>query len=119
MSVNKVKLNELKEFDENEIRSVRTLGKIEGIFAARRILTATNGTPIKSKAFGTDLEVIDLTDSKGEVKTYWCDAGMRGALKLGKVEAGMHLEIIHTGEKKLDDSGFKVQTYDVMQLVTA
>lgn len=77
-----------------------------------------------SRAYGTELFQIELSDPKsGEIKTYWCDAGLRGTLKMAKVKPGTLVEVVHTGEKKIeteDEAGKviqgTVQTYEIWEV---
>ncbi len=98
----------------NSIKSLRET-TVTGMFNGVRQLTDLEGNPVLSKAYETQLFVMDLTDVKTkELTSFWADAGLRGTLKLCQVKDGMILEITHTGEKKIDSG--TVQTYDIFEL---
>lgn len=65
--------------------------------------------------FGQELMTVELTSpDDGEVRKYWLDAGLRGSLKMARVKPGQLLEIVHTGEKEIEQG--TVQTYDLFPL---
>ena len=56
-----------------------------------------------------------LKDIKtGEANKFWADAGIRGSLKMARVEPGQPIEIVHTGDKEIEQG--TVQTYDIFAL---
>lgn len=95
-------------FDDKYGKTIR--GKFAGVSP---MMTMDNQQVVGS--FNQPLYTMELAEvdgaAKGELTKFWCDGGLRGALKLAKVEPGMEIEIVHTGEKKIEDG--KVQTYDV------
>lgn len=93
------------------IQSIRDLKSVKGAFVGIEKLTNEMGEAILSKAYGNELFKLLLSDENGEVNEFWADAGLRGSLKMGRVSAGMKIEIVHTGEKEIDAG--TVQTYDI------
>jgi len=90
-------------------------GSATGIAGEFKQLTKEDGSPVLSNTYGNHLYTLDLINpTSGEIKTYWADGGLRGALKMARVNPGMHIEIVHTGEKKIDQG--TVQTYDIFEL---
>lgn len=102
----------------SEILSVRTDGKIggfaEGFFGELKPMLTHAGETVRGN-FDQELHTMTLTDFEtGEIKTYWADGGIRGSLKLARIENGQPIRIVHTGEKKIDEG--RVQTYDVFRM---
>lgn len=104
--------------------SFRDPGPHTGIIGEITQMVKDDGSPVLSRAYGTELFTIELSDPKsGEVKKYWVDAGLRGTLKSSKnVVPGMFVEIVHTGEKKIETTDADgevikatVQTYDIYE----
>lgn len=96
------------------ILSVRDFeGGVAGTLGERQTLTRDDGTPCLGN-FGQVLETFELVSKTGEVQKYWMDGGLRGAFSMAKLKPGMNVEIVHTGEKKLE-TGF-VQTYDIFEI---
>lgn len=105
--VRKKKLNQA-------ILSVREKGSVQGVLGEMAKLTTLEGQVLQSR-YGTDLETFELTNQdSGEIEKFWLDGGLRGAFKMAKVKPGMLVEIVHTGEKDIDEG--TVQTYDVYEL---
>lgn len=101
------------------ILSIRDMKTVQGEVGELKQLIKDDGTPAQSKAFGTDLYTLDIISDKGEVKTFWADAGLRGSFQMAKIKPGMFLEINHTGEKDITTSDGKaatVQTYEIYEL---
>lgn len=97
------------------IESIRDLKTVTGKVGERQKMERADGTPVENK-FGTQLETIELITNAGEIKKYWVDGGLRGALSLSKVTPGMMVEIVHTGEVKHDEYNTILQTYDIFEV---
>jgi hypothetical protein len=97
---------------------------VQGEVGELRQMFKANGEP-KRGSFDQELYTLDFIDlHTGEVKKFWADGGVRGALALGEVKPGAKVEIVHTGETEIEwndedtgktGKGF-VQTYDVFAL---
>lgn len=101
------------------ILSIREMKTVQGEVGEIKQLIKEDGTPAQSKAFGSDLYTLEMISDQGEVKTFWADAGLRGAFQMAKVRPGMFLEINHTGEKDITTSEGKaatVQTYEIYEM---
>lgn len=98
------------------LRNDKGPGKItRGIFLGTAPMLRETGEPIQGN-FDQELHTMEMADlDTGEVKRYWADGGIRGALKLAKVARDTPIEIEHTGDKLVSDLG-KVQTYDIYDL---
>lgn len=97
----------------SEINSLRET-TVSGILGETVAMTRNDGSPAVGK-FGQELWTFELADKKtGEIKKYWGDGGLKGAFSLSKVKPGMHIEIVHTGEKEIEQG--TVQTYDLFDL---
>jgi len=98
----------------SEINSVRIDGKTggtaAGYFGNLQPMRNFAGEVIKGN-FEQDLFTFTLRDEHGEEKQYWADGGLRGALKMAKVQDGQCIFIEHTGTKKIDEG--TVQTYEI------
>jgi hypothetical protein len=100
-----------------EIKSIDEANKTaEGKIGEVRTLTKADGTVILNK-FDKELEVLDLLNpNDGEITSYWMNGGLRGAMSMGKVKPGMHVEIEWTGKKVLPDMDKPIDTYRIYQL---
>ena len=98
------------------LRMDNDVGKVTtGFFDAVVPLLKENGEPVQSRTYGNDLFHLKMRDLQTEEEMiYWADGGIRGALKMAKVLAGTAIEIVHTGQKKIEDG--TVQTYDIFAL---
>lgn len=98
----------------SEILSVRNDDKAggfaSGFFMGVKPVMTMDNEHVKGN-FDQPLYTMDLRQKDGEILTYWADGGIRGALKLAKVQEGQPIFIEHTGTKKIDEG--TVQTYDV------
>lgn len=104
----------------SNILSVRDFENgVEGFLGEVQPLTKNSGDQVTG-SYGQNLYTVELLDLvTREVKKYWCDGGMRGALTLAKVQPATPIAIVHTGETTMDlDNGQKgkVQTYDIFRL---
>ena len=85
-----------------------------GIFLGFEPLTTEVGE-IKRGNFDQELFVMQMQNlSGGEIQKYWADAGIRGTFKMGRIQNGQAVEIVHTGKKEIEQG--TVQTYDVFGL---
>lgn len=92
-----------------EIKSIRETGVAKGVVGELTQLMKQDNTPVQG-SYGQDLYTIELIDkATGEVTKWWADAGFRGTMKMLKIQPGQHIEVEHTGEKKIDSG--TVQTY--------
>ncbi len=82
-------------------------------------MLAADGS-VRKGNFGQDLWTVSLFDlTNGEEKVYWGDGGLKGAFTLAKVNPGMAIEIVHTGEKEhVGDFDATLQTYEIYELET-
>lgn len=110
-----------KKLGGGSILSVRDFKEgVVGIVGEIKQLFKQDNTPITG-SFGQLLHTVELTDpSTGEVQNYWADGGLRGALKLAKVQPNTPYFITHTGETEMElpdgKKGF-VQTYEIAEAV--
>ena len=85
---------------------------VSGVMGEINQMKREDGSPVTGN-FGQELWTFELINKKsGEIHNYWGDGGLKGSFKMAKVKPGMHIEIVHTGEKVIPDLG-KVQTYDI------
>lgn len=104
----------------SEILSIRNDsgpgGEVFGIFEGVTPLVKQSGEAVTG-GYGQELFTLELTDpGTGEVKKYWADGGIRGALKMAKVNKGMAIFITHTGDAVMtndDGTKGKIQTYEI------
>ncbi len=98
-----------------DIGSVRELHQVAGLMGELEQLKNNAGEPVLSKKYGTSLWKFSLADKDtGEISYFWADGGIRGALSMSRVAPGAFIEIVHTGEKEIDDG--TIQTYDIYAL---
>ena len=84
---------------------------VAGVIGETAYLTNFDGEKVLSR-YGSPLMTFELKDeATGVFQKFWLDGGLRGVLKMAKVQPGMNILIVHTGEKEID-SGV-VQTYDI------
>lgn len=100
------------------IESLREDGKtgktVRGIFLSLSPMCGMDNEQLRGN-FDQPLFTLELADLETkEVVKFWADGGIRGALKLARVEEGQAIEIVHTGQKKIEDG--TVQTYDIYEL---
>lgn len=100
------------------IESLREDGKVgkttRGIFLGLTPMCGMDNEQLKGN-FDQPLFTLELADLEtGEANKFWADGGIRGALKLARIEPGQAIEIEHTGQKKIEDG--TVQTYEIYGL---
>jgi hypothetical protein len=99
----------------SDIKSLRN-ETVQGKFIKVETLTNDQGEVIKSKSYGTELYVMTMAClDTGDPLLFWADGGLRGTLKMARVQEGDLIEIVHIGEKDIEQG--TVQTYDIFSLV--
>lgn len=106
MATNRKKLN-------SEILSLRGQ-TVTGVMGEISPMLKDDGTPVTGN-YGQELWTFTLFDKKtNEERRYWGDGGLKGTFKMAHIKPGMFIEIVHTGEKEIDQGN--VQTYDIFEL---
>ena len=89
-------------------------GSIMGLLGERTEMKNDDGS-MKLGNFGQPLWTFEMIDlHSGEVKKVWGDGGLAGAFKMSRVKPGQAIEIVHTGQKKLEQG--TVQTYEIYEV---
>ena len=95
----------------NEIFSIRDTKTAEGVFMGLFPILDSDVNQVTSKRFDTPLFFVTVKNKAGEEMRYWADGGLRGTLKMARVEPGQPIFIEHTGSKEIEEG--VVQTYDI------